>query len=57
MYYIIDDEYLKQLYVDFPKEFILKYKQEFNVSNFIPVDVKNKIQQIGLEYGLYFSNC
>ena len=57
MYYIIDDEYFKQLYVDFPKDFILKYKQEFNVSNFISIDVKNKIQQIGLEYGLFFSNC
>ena len=35
------------------KEFLLKWKQESNVSHFIPVHVKKAIQQIGLEYGLF----
>ena len=38
----------------FPKDFILKWKQEFNVSRFIFVGVKKYIQQIGLKYGLLF---
>ena len=52
IYQVIDDEYFKQPDVELPNEFLLKYKQEFNVSNFIPVDFKKAIQKIGLEYGL-----
>ena len=48
IYEVIDDEYFKQLDIEFPKEFILKFKQEFNFSHFIPVDVKKSIQKIGL---------
>ena len=39
--------------VDFPKEFLLKFKAEYNVSHFIPVGVKKEIQNISLEYGLF----
>ena len=49
-YEFIDDKYFKQSYYEFPKEVPLKYKQEFNVSHFIPVHIKKAIQQIGLEY-------
>ena len=52
-YKVIDDEYFKQSDVMFPKEFMLKYKQDFNISHFIPVDARKIIQQIGLENGLF----
>ena len=31
----------------------MKYKAEFNVTQKIPHDVKNNIQQVGLEYVLF----
>ena len=37
----------------FPKYFLLKFKQELNISHFVPVDVKKIMQQIGLEYCLF----
>ena len=52
IYEVIDDEYFKQLDIEIPEEFLLKCRQEYNISHFIPVDIKNSIQQIGLEYGL-----
>ena len=40
IYEVIKDGYFKQSDVDFPKEFILKFRTEYNVSLFIPVEVK-----------------
>ena len=40
----MNDKYFKQLDVEFPKEFVIKCKQEFCVSYFIPADVKEPIQ-------------
>ena len=40
IYEFIDDNYFKQSYVGFPKEFLLKIRQDLNVSNFIPVHIK-----------------
>ena len=37
----------------FRKEFILKFKQKFNVSHFIPFHVKKLIQNICIKYGLF----
>ena len=31
-----------------------RWKLEYNVSHFIPVDVRKPIQQIGLEHGLFY---
>ena len=53
IYEATDDEYFKQSDIDFPKEFLLKFRTYFNVSHFIPADVKKAIQQIGIEYGLF----
>ena len=53
IYDIINYKYFKLSDVESPEEFLLKCKQEFNVSYFIPIDVKKSIQQIGLEYGLF----
>ena len=47
IYEVMDDEYFKQSDVDFP---------EYNLSDFIPIDVRNAFQHIGLEYGLFFHN-
>ena len=54
MYEVIDNKYFEQSGVKFFKEFILKWKIEYNVSHFIPVEVKKPIQQVGIEHG--FSN-
>ena len=37
----------------FQKSSLLKWKQEFNFSHFLPVRVEKYIQQIGLEYRLF----
>ena len=55
IYEVIGDEYFEQYDVEFPKEFLIEYKKEYNVSHFIPVEIKNDIQQVGLELCL-FSN-
>ena len=52
IYEVIDEKYFKNLDVKFPKYLLLKFRQEFNVSHFIPIDVK-KIQQIGLYHGFF----
>ena len=36
IYEVIDEKYFKQSDIEFPKEFLLKCKQYFNVSHFIP---------------------
>ena len=50
-YEVINDGYFKQSDVDYPKEFLLKWKTECMVYHFISDDVKN--QQISLVYGLF----
>ena len=49
IYEVVDDKYFKQIDVDFLKEFVLKFKQEFSVSQFIPGHVKKAIKKIGIE--------
>ena len=31
----------------------MEFKPEFDVPQFIPLKIKNNIQQVGLEYGLF----
>ena len=52
IYEVVDDKYFKKSDVEFPKVFLLKCKQEFNVYHFTPLGIKKSVQQIGLEYGL-----
>ena len=53
IYVIIDDDYLYESEVKFTKEFLTKFKAEFNIPQFIPHNVKKNIQQVGLEYWLF----
>ena len=52
IYEEIEDYYFNESKVKFPKEFLMKYKMEYNVPQFIPYAVKKNIQQVGLKYGL-----
>ena len=52
---VIDDEYFKQTDARFPKDFLLKYKPEYNISHFITVDSRKAIQKIGLEHGVFYN--
>ena len=53
-YEIIDNGYSKQSDVQFTKDFLLKFKTEYNVYHFVPVDVTITIQQFYLRYGLFY---
>ena len=53
IYEVIDEKYFDALKVKFPKYFPTKFKSQFNVPRFIPLEVKKKIQQVGLEYLLF----
>ena len=50
---VIYDDYFNESKVKYQKYFLVKYKAEFNVSPFIPHDVREKIQQVGIIYGLF----
>ena len=41
IYEVINNGHIKQRDVEFPKEFLLKCKTEYNVPHLIPVDIKN----------------
>ena len=53
IYEIIEDEYFDDSKVKSPKEFLTKCISEYNVPRFIPLEVKKKIQQVVIEYGLF----
>ena len=57
IYKFIEDEYIDKSKVKLPKQFLKKCKAEYNVPQFIPHEVKKKIQQNGLEYGLFSQIC
>ena len=35
----------------------MKYRGELNVPHFITFKVSNKIQQVGIEYGIFKNKC
>ena len=54
IYEIIEDEYFDDSKVKSPKEFLTKFISEYNVPRIVPLEVKKKIQQVGIEYGLFY---
>ena len=52
IYEIIDDGYFKQTDVYFPVYFLVKFKTGYNISHFIPVDVK-KINKLLLNMACF----
>ena len=52
----MDEKYFDESRVKFHKDFLKKLKLVFNVPQFIPIEIKKKIQQVGLENG-FFDNC
>ena len=53
IYEVIENDYFEKSKVKSPKEFLTKFRTEYNAPQFIPHEVKNKIQQIGLKNVLF----
>ena len=49
----IDEKYFDESKLKFPKYFLTEFRTELNVHQFIPLEVKKNIQQVGIEYGLF----
>ena len=56
IYEVVDDKYFKKSDVQFPKEFLLKCKQEFNVYHFTPLDIKNQFNKLVLNMGCFLKH-
>ena len=50
IYKVTENNYFEQSDVKFPREFLLKFKRDYNVPHFIPVEVKKSIQKVGIEH-------
>ena len=53
IYEVIEDGHLDESSVNFPEEFLTNCIMEYNVPQFIPLEVKKEIQQVCIKYGLF----
>ena len=53
IYEVIKEYYLDKKKLKWPKDFLMKWKAEFNAPQLIPLDAQNKIQRVDFEYGLF----
>ena len=53
IYELIEYEYFDESRVKPPKQFLTKFKAEYNIPRLIPHEVKKNTQQFGLECGLF----
>ena len=56
IYEVMDEKQFEESKVKFHKDLSTKFKSEFNVPQFISLEIKKKIQQVGSENG-FFNNC
>ena len=52
IYKVVYEKYFNESRVKKPKYFLTEFKEKFNVTQLITLDIKKKIQQAGLKYVL-----